>query len=91
MLSYEENKRLAVLERELAAEDPMLARILVEGFAGPAPGAVRRAVLAALAGTAVLILGFASELAVLILAGCLLVFAAVLRYFYLRDSDSTCP
>jgi Flp pilus assembly protein TadB len=91
VLSYEENRRLAELERELAAEDPRLARILTEGFAGPPPGAVCRAVLAALAGAVVLILGVALELAVLTLAGYVLVYAAVLRYFFLRDADSTCP
>jgi hypothetical protein len=91
VLSYEENRRLAELERELAVEDPRLARILTEGFVGPAPGAVRRAVLAALAGTVVLILGVASELAVLTLAGYVLVYAAVLRYFFLRDSENGCP
>ena len=90
-LSDEERRRLEQLERELAAEDPRLARILAPGPSSERPAAVRRAVLAVIAGMVLIIAGIAWKSAVFGFTGYLLTCAGALWYFVQSDPDSSDP
>jgi ferric-dicitrate binding protein FerR (iron transport regulator) len=90
-LSDEERRRLEQLERELAAEDPHLARILASGPRGERAAPARRAALAVIAGMVLVIAGIAWESAAFGLTGYLLTCAGVLRYFTQSDPDGSDP
>ncbi|WP_258804124.1 DUF3040 domain-containing protein [Pseudarthrobacter sp. NS4] len=81
-LSDEERRRLEKLEQDLAASDPDLARELQSGL--PGSGAAARpvyAILAALAGFALIIVGIVTRLTVTGVVGFLLMGAGV--YWFL--------
>jgi hypothetical protein len=82
-LSDEERRRLEELGRDFAAEDPRLARKLSPGPTPPAARGLRAALTVGL-GLVLFILGLASELTVVGVAGFVLMYVGVLRYFILR-------
>jgi hypothetical protein len=82
-LSEEERRRLEELERELTAEDPGLARELSPG-SGVSGTPVFLAVLAAGMGLVLLIIGLASQLRVMGVAGFLLMGVGVFRFFTMQ-------
>jgi hypothetical protein len=79
-LSDEERRRLEELERGFAAEDPELARKLSSGPPVPASRGLRTVLTVGL-GLVLLILGAASELAVVAVSGFVLMYVGALRYF----------
>ena len=82
-LSDEERRRLEELERNFAAEDPRLARKLSPGPTPQAAPGLRTALTMGL-GLVLFILGLASEFTVVGVAGFVLMYVGVLRYFILR-------
>lgn len=84
-LSDEERRRLEKLEQELAAADPNLDRELQSGLSRgrPAPRAAY-AVLAALPGFALVIVGIATKLTVIGVVGFMLMVAATHWYLFRR-------